>query len=202
MPGQVGPGGTGGSGSSGFSGYSGYSGTASGIVVADTRVLFADGANTPAGDAGLTYNKTTDTLTAASAVVAGNAVVKNFLGAPYAGFGNAAAADTAYAVSAGEAGDTYVNAGGGQAVNFRIANVDKWRINSAGNFVANGGTLVKTPTVELTPVAFASLPVGAEGMMAWVNNSTTETWGATIAGGGAFKVLAVFNGTNWTVAGK
>lgn len=36
------------------------------ITVADTQVLFADGANTPAGDAGLTYNKTTDALTAGS----------------------------------------------------------------------------------------------------------------------------------------
>lgn len=34
------------------------------ITCADTRVLFADGANTPGCDPGLTYNKTTDTLTA------------------------------------------------------------------------------------------------------------------------------------------
>jgi len=34
------------------------------ITGTDTHVLFFDGANTPAGDAGMTYNKTTDTLTA------------------------------------------------------------------------------------------------------------------------------------------
>lgn len=33
------------------------------ITAGDTQVLFSDGANNPAGDAGLTYNKTTDTLT-------------------------------------------------------------------------------------------------------------------------------------------
>ena len=35
------------------------------ITGADTYVLFFDGANNPAGDSGLIYNKTTDTLTAA-----------------------------------------------------------------------------------------------------------------------------------------
>lgn len=56
---------------------------------------------------------------------------------------------------------------------------------------------------KLAPLAFASLPASpAEGMMAWVNDSNTAVWGATIAGGGTDKVLAVFNGTVWTVAGK
>lgn len=55
-------------------------------------------------------------------------------------------------------------------------------------------------TVKLTPVAFASLPASpAEGMMAWVTDSNTATWGATIAGGGANKVLAAYDGTNWKV---
>lgn len=57
--------------------------------------------------------------------------------------------------------------------------------------------------LKLAPQAFASLPVAPEeGMMAWVNDSNTAVWGATIADGGANKVLAVFNGTTWTVAGK
>ncbi len=53
-----------------------------------------------------------------------------------------------------------------------------------------------------TGVAFASLPTGVAGMVAYVTDSNTNTWGATIAGGGANKVLAFYNGTNWTVAGK
>jgi len=31
-------------------------------------------------------------------------------------------------------------------------------------------------------------------------DSTTAVWGAVIAGGGAYRVLAYYNGTNWTVA--
>lgn len=41
------------------------------ITGADTRVVFFDGTDTPAGDAGLTYNKTTDVLTAAGGFVSG-----------------------------------------------------------------------------------------------------------------------------------
>lgn len=57
--------------------------------------------------------------------------------------------------------------------------------------------------LKLAPQAFASLPASPEeGDMAWVNDSNTATWGDTVAGGGANKVLVVYNGTNWTVAGK
>lgn len=56
---------------------------------------------------------------------------------------------------------------------------------------------------KLTPRAFADLPATpTEGMMAWVNDSNTATWGATVAAGGANKVLVVYNGTDWTVAAK
>lgn len=66
----------------------------------------------------------------------------------------------------------------------------------------NEGVFTWDGAMKLTPRAFAALPATpTEGMMAWVNDSNTATWGATIAGGGANKVLAVFNGTNWTVAG-
>lgn len=50
---------------------------------------------------------------------------------------------------------------------------------------------------------FASVPNPAtEGMLFAVTDSTTNTWGAVIAGGGANHVLAFFNGTAWTVAAK
>lgn len=55
------------------------------------------------------------------------------------------------------------------------------------------------------PHAFASLAAcaaGLQGSLAVVNNSNTATWGATIAGAGANKVLAYCDGTNWTVAAK
>jgi len=57
--------------------------------------------------------------------------------------------------------------------------------------------------IPVTGVAFADLPAApVTGMVAVVTNSNTVTWGATIAGGGANIVLAFYNGTNWTVAGK
>jgi hypothetical protein len=51
-----------------------------------------------------------------------------------------------------------------------------------------------------TPVLFADLPVGVTGMLQVVTDSTVNTWGAAVAGGGAFTVTAHYNGTNWTVA--
>lgn len=74
------------------------------------------------------------------------------------------------------------------------------------------GIIIGTSTADpgasaalFTPQAFVSLTAcaaGMEGAVAEVNNSNTATWGATIAGGGANKVLAHCNGTNWTVMGN
>jgi hypothetical protein len=50
-------------------------------------------------------------------------------------------------------------------------------------------------------VAFASVPTAAAGAVTYITDSNTATWGATVAGGGANKVLAWYNGTNWTVIG-
>lgn len=62
---------------------------------------------------------------------------------------------------------------------------------------------LEAPTVLLDGVTVVNLPaVPAAGMMAYVTDSATVTWGATITGGSTNKVLAWFNGTNWTVAGK
>lgn len=48
---------------------------ASPITGSDTRVLFFDGADTPAGDAGFTYNKTADTATLTGSINAAGYVV-------------------------------------------------------------------------------------------------------------------------------
>lgn len=58
---------------------------------------------------------------------------------------------------------------------------------------------------RVKPVTFSSLPAASssiQGAIAAVTDSTTSSWGTTITGGGANKVLAYCNGTNWTVAGK
>jgi len=54
----------------------------------------------------------------------------------------------------------------------------------------------------LVPTTYAGLPTPAEGMAAWITDSDTDTWGDVIGGGGAFKVLGVYNGSDWKVAGK
>jgi hypothetical protein len=54
-----------------------------------------------------------------------------------------------------------------------------------------------------TPILFDDLPSNAvEGWQAPILDSTTDTWGDTITGGGALHVLGYFDGTNWTVAAK
>lgn len=51
-------------------------------------------------------------------------------------------------------------------------------------------------------VTFSNRPGSpVAGMVIYVTDSNTATWGATVAGGGANKVLAWYNGTNWTVTG-
>lgn len=80
-----------------------------------------------------------------------------------------------------------------------------WAFQAANS----AGTLVQTLLVDAAgfrspPRAFASLPAPSaalEGTVAAVTNSTTATWGAVIAGGGANHVLAYCDGTNWTVMG-
>lgn len=57
--------------------------------------------------------------------------------------------------------------------------------------------------LRVKPVAFAGLPASPnEGMTAPITDSTVNTWGSVIAGGGANHVLGYYNGSNWTVAGK
>lgn len=56
---------------------------------------------------------------------------------------------------------------------------------------------------QVTATTYAHLPSPAtEGMVYAVTDSTVNTWGSTIAGGGTNHVLAYFNGVNWTVVGK
>ncbi len=68
---------------------------------------------------------------------------------------------------------------------------------------ANGGLIANTAFAG--PVPFASLPPCSstiEGSRAAVSDSTTNTWGATVSGGGSNHILAYCDGTNWTVAAK
>jgi hypothetical protein len=56
---------------------------------------------------------------------------------------------------------------------------------------------------KAVPKTFATLPSSpVAGMIGYITNCNTTTWGATAAGGGANPVLVWYNGTNWTVMGK
>lgn len=77
---------------------------------------------------------------------------------------------------------------------FGINNTERARLDNAGT--------LSLATVKTTPVTFASLPAGSLGMIATISDSNTNTWGATIAGGGGNNVVGFFNGTVWTVLGK
>lgn len=82
--------------------------------------------------------------------------------------------------------------------------------NNVINFLATANTTwakwfgqIRAALQDPVPVTFAGLPQRvAAGTMAIITDSTVNTWGAVISGGGTFTVLALFNGTNWTVLGQ
>ena len=77
--------------------------------------------------------------------------------------------------------------------------------SSAFGALCRAGTAISTRRADNTVGTFATTTAcaaGLEGGITVVTDSNTAIWGATIAGGGANRVLAYCNGTNWTVAGK
>lgn len=79
-------------------------------------------------------------------------------------------------------------------------NSDPWGVRELGTAKNEFGG-----TVRIVPVAFSALPscaAGIEGTQASINDSSTNTWGATITGSSTNHVLGYCDGTNWTVMGK
>jgi hypothetical protein len=94
------------------------------------------------------------------------------------------------------------------ATNYERVVLGQWNSNVAEIGTQAGGTgtlrslrLLGT-AINIVPVATASLPTCTEGSIKPVTDSNTNTWGATIAGGGSNHVLAYCDGTNWTVMAK
>lgn len=55
----------------------------------------------------------------------------------------------------------------------------------------------------MTQITYANRPTSPQvGELVNFSDSSVATWGSIIAGGGAQKVLARWNGTNWTVVGQ
>lgn len=87
------------------------------------------------------------------------------------------------------------SASGSLLMDLQVGGTSKASVSKTG-VVKGTGTM--TPAV-----AFASaIAAPAEGTLQAFTDASTNTWGATIAGGGANHVLGYYNGTNWTVIGK
>jgi hypothetical protein len=73
-------------------------------------------------------------------------------------------------------------------------------------FVNVGSRILRkrTSTSIVVPSStLANLPASPYvGQLAFITDSNTATWGANISGGSTNKVLAQWNGSNWTVVGK
>lgn len=79
------------------------------------------------------------------------------------------------------------------------------RLIDNGSSLAYTGSGAGYSSYQIGTNTFASLPTcnsGQEGTDAPVIDSTTNTWGATVTGGGSNHVKAYCDGTNWTVEAK
>lgn len=74
-----------------------------------------------------------------------------------------------------------------------------------GSNLPGGVGIVAVYNIQPDGTTFSALPTcnsAAEGMIKKVTDSTTNTWGATITGGGSDHVGAYCDGSNWTVYAK
>lgn len=81
--------------------------------------------------------------------------------------------------------------------------------NVTGLASLNGGVSVgsylHSPSITLAGSTYSTLAACSGtylGQQKTVTDSSVNTWGSTVAGGGSYVVLAFCNGTNWTVVGK
>lgn len=81
----------------------------------------------------------------------------------------------------------------------------KFRLDAAGMHIGGG----PAGSYQLTPGTLAQLVAkwgacagGTQGVHGDISDSTTQTWGATVTGGGALFASIVCDGSNWTVTGK
>ena len=182
------PGASGYSGFSGRSGYSGYSG--SGVSgYSGSGVSGYSGFSGRSGYSGFSGSG-----------VSGYSGFSAISG--YSGFSGGGGSGDVTVVGGGSLTSTAVMTGGG---------AEECQTPSAISTLSAGGNMVLAGTLTtgsgggvgvIQPSAgtFASLPASpSQGAIAAITNSNTNTWGATIAGGGAFKVMGYFNGTVWTV---
>jgi hypothetical protein len=106
-------------------------------------------------------------------------------------------------------GNTYPNTANCIATAFASSGVMYSSLNDqpTGGMCNYGGMRLGRPTgsLRIDPTEFRNLPPCTsrrQGMLKPVSDSTTNSWGEPITGGGSDHVLAYCDGTNWTVAAK
>jgi len=75
-------------------------------------------------------------------------------------------------------------------------------ITTFTQFIEANFTNVVCQTVKTTPVTYANLPTAVNagaGARAFITDSSTATFAATVSGGGANNVPVYSNGTDWKV---
>lgn len=72
------------------------------------------------------------------------------------------------------------------------------RFSSTISNVIFEGAIIVGGYIDLPGYTVATLPSGAIGRTAYVTDALAPTYNATLVGGGAIKVMAFHNGTNWT----
>ncbi len=182
----------------------------------DTRVMFFDGANTPSGDAGLTFNKTTDTLSVGGSVITGygssGAPALNLVDGRGMYGANGALAfvngnGVVYMISNASGHGLGVGSSGliGFASTTAAGSNDSAIARKAAKIVENNdgtaGSYAGTAFCHGSQTV-AQLPTAAsagKGALAYVTDATATTPRSTVAGGGANEVLVMSNATNWLI---
>lgn len=191
-----------------------YGGATTGHVI--LSVSSADGSCQLRSDTGLTCTGTQPVLTTSSPTFAG-------VTASTGGVASTNTGGYAFVASQTSGGGTYYtgagNPYGGSTtghVLFSVSSVDGSCLMRADTGLTCTGTqpllVTSSPTFAkvtaqshtVSPNNFAALPAcsGLQGNIRVVTDSSVNTWGATVAGGGSNAVLAWCNGTAWKVFGK
>lgn len=98
------------------------------------------------------------------------------------------------------AGSKGTGTGEGGKILFQTA--PKGTTGTSQNSLVTALTVHPAGAIQLVGTTVANLPATpAAGMVGYVTDGSTGTWGATQTGSGSTKTLVWYNGTNWTVIG-
>lgn len=154
-----------------------------GSLGADTQVLFND-AGAMAGNAGLTFNKTSGKLT--------------LLGSSWMSEGGAN--DQVYwALGTGLLSLNRASSAGAYEATLLEINIQTQGLTIIGGVAITAALTVGGP-LRLKSYTVATLPAGTEGDTAYVTDASAPTYGAALTGGGTVRIPVFRNATGWVSA--